>query len=63
MRWFLNLDFIIWLSCTVVGALIKTFLLDDSLLSFFATGTIVVIVASTLSKKAGRKRTSDPTLD
>lgn len=63
MQWFLNLDFIIWLSCTVVGALIKTFLLDDSLLSFFATGTIVVIAASTLSKKVGKKRTSDPTSD
>lgn len=63
MRWFLSLDFIIWLSCVVVGALIKTFLLDDSLLSFFATGTIVVIVASTISKKVEKNRTSDPTSD
>ena len=57
------LEFIIWFSCVVVGALIKKFFLDDSLLSFFATGTIVVIVASAISKKVAKSRTSDPTSD
>lgn len=61
MRWFLSVDFLIWLSCIVVGALIKVFLLDDSRLSFILTGMLVVVAYFIISSKVKSKKTSKPT--
>lgn len=63
MRWFLSLDFIIWLSCIVVGALIKVFLLDDSRIAFFSTGLLVVLTYFLLSSIIKRKKKSKTTSD
>ena len=62
MRWFLSIDFVIYLCCLVVGALIKTFLIeDDSQLSFILVAAISTLVYFIISSKVKSKKTSKPT--
>lgn len=62
MRWFLSIDFVIYLCCLVVAALIKTFLIeDDSQLSFILVAAIATLVYFIISSKVKSKKTSKPT--